>query len=52
MPLDKLIDDVLQRDAVQRIAGMRNRRCHVTIPGPTSSLFIADRDSDVAGIRD
>ena len=37
MPLDKLIENVLQRDAVQGIAGMENRRCHVTILGLTLS---------------
>jgi hypothetical protein len=38
MPLDKLIDNVLQRDAVQGIAGMGNGRCHVTILESALSL--------------
>ena len=28
MPLDKLIEDAFQGDAMQGIAGMRRRRCH------------------------
>jgi hypothetical protein len=37
MPLNKLIENVLQRDAVQGIAGMGRRRCHVTIPALSGS---------------
>jgi hypothetical protein len=31
MPLNQLVENVLQRDAVQRIVGMGSRRCHVKI---------------------
>jgi hypothetical protein len=48
MPLDQLVDDVFQRDAVQRIVGVNDRRCHVKVLLEELSKMAGSKASNLA----